>query len=178
MTKTFITYEEIMEARKNGMDLYGDVDNALLTRAILVANNFEKNNQPIDRKALDALLWLLVEKGFEADEALAEKAEKKLADEVGTLKNSVHDVSVVLSDDDEYTVFFNMILDGYHIDCITVGRYDTEEGFEEILVDLISLSSKYYNIRFLSNAGYETNLEPEIELLRVNFLTLAHEMKN
>lgn len=176
MTKTFITYEEVMEARKNGMDLYGDVDNALFTRTLLIANNFEKNNQPIDRKALNALLWLLVEKGFESDETLAEKAEKKLADEVGTLKNSVHDVSVVLSDDDEYTVFFNMTLGGYHIDCVTVGHYDTEEDFEEILADLISLSSKY-NIRFLSYAGYETNREPELDHLRVNFSRLAYEMK-
>ena len=176
MTKTFITYKEILKARKNGMNLYGDIDNALLTRTLLIANNFEKNNQPIDRKALDALLWLLVvEKGFESDETLAEKAEAALAEEVGTLKNSVHDVSVILTDDDEYTVFLNMTYGGSYVDGVTVGHYDTEEDFEEILADLISLSSKY-NIRFLSYAGYETNREPEIDLLRVNFSRLAYEM--
>ena len=175
MTKTFITYEEVMEARENGMDLYGAVDNALFTRALLVANNFEKNNQPIDAEGLDALLWLLVEKGFDFDETLAEKAEEALAEEVGTLKNSVHDISVVLTDDDEYTVFLNMTYGGSHVDSVTVGHYDTEEDFEEILVDLISLSSKY-NIRFLSYAGYETNREPQIDLLRVNFSRLAYEM--
>ena len=175
MTKTFITYEEVMEARKNGMNLYGAVDNALFTRALLVANNFEKNDQPIDAEGLDALLWLLVEKGFDSDETLAEKAEEALLEEVGTLKNSVHDISVILTDDYEYTVFLNMTYGGSHVDSVTVGHYDTEENFEEIIADLISLSSKY-NIRFLSYAGYETNREPELELLRINFSRLAYEM--
>lgn len=175
MTKTFITYEEIMEARKNGMDFYGAVNDALFSRVLLVANSFEKNNQPLDAKDLGALLYLLVEKGFDSDKKLAEKAEKKLADEVGALKNSVHDISVVLTDDDEYTVFLNMTYAGSHVDSVTVGHYDTEEEFEEILSDLISLSSKY-NIRFLSYAGYETNREPELDLLRVNFSRLAYEM--
>ena len=87
MTKTFITYEEIMEARKNGMDFYGSVNDALFARVLLVANNFEKNNQSLDAKDLGALLWLLVEKGFDFNEALPEKAEEALVEEVGILKD-------------------------------------------------------------------------------------------